>query len=269
MSVGIAVHGAGGRMGRNVISAVLERDDTRLAGAFEHAESELLGKDAGSLGGGEDVGVEVSSDIAQRMKAADVVIDFSLPDATAMLVEVCAAESKPMVIGTTGFDAELKKAIDDLSRKVPIVMAPNFSQGVTLLFHLAARATELLGEGFDAEIVEMHHRRKVDAPSGTAVRLGEVVAGAKGLDPQQAVLHGRSGHVGARTDEEIGVMTLRGGDVVGEHTLVLAGAGERLELTHRAGDRLIFGRGAVRAAVWVTGQKPGLYDMADVMGVPR
>jgi 4-hydroxy-tetrahydrodipicolinate reductase len=173
------------------------------------------------------------------------------------------------VIGTTGLDERAEAAIDALAARAPVVVAPNMSPGVTLFFHLAARAAELLGPDYDAEIVEMHHRRKVDAPSGTAVRLGEVVARAKGFDPERAVVHGRSGQVGARPREEVGVMTLRGGDVIGDHTLVLAGEGERLELTHRASSRDIFARGAVRAARWVVGQPPGRYDMADVMGIAR
>jgi len=174
-----------------------------------------------------------------------------------------------MVIGTTGLDSDTRAALERAAERVPIVFAPNYSQGVNALYFLAARAAELLGPGFDAEIVEIHHKRKVDSPSGTAVRLSEVVAAAKRLDPERAVTHGRSGHVGARPLEEVGVMALRGGDVVGEHTLYLVGEGERIELTHRATDRSIFARGAVRAAHWVVGRPAGLYDMADVMGIPR
>ena len=174
-----------------------------------------------------------------------------------------------MVIGTTGLDASTRAALERAAERVPIVFAPNYSQGVNALYFLAARATELLGPDFDAEILEIHHRHKVDSPSGTAVRLGEVVAQAKQLDPERVVTHGRSGQVGARPLDEVGVMALRGGDVVGEHTLYLVGEGERVELTHRATDRTIFARGAVRAARWVVSRPAGLYDMTDVMGIPR
>jgi 4-hydroxy-tetrahydrodipicolinate reductase len=174
-----------------------------------------------------------------------------------------------MVIGTTGLDAATRAALERAAERVPVVYAPNYSQGINALYFLAGRAAELLGPSFDAEIVEMHHRYKMDAPSGTAVRLAEVVATAKRLDAERAIRHGRSGQVGERPLEEVGVLALRGGDVVGEHTLYLVGDGERIELTHRATDRLIFARGAVRAAHWVVGRSAGLYDMIDVMGIPR
>jgi 4-hydroxy-tetrahydrodipicolinate reductase len=270
MTVGVAVHGAGGRMGRQVLAAALESPEAQPVAAVERSGHDVVGYDIGTLCGEAATGVSVGTDPKAAVSLADVVIDFSLPEATGPLLRECAEQRKPAVVGTTGLDAEAQSAAEALESVAPLVMAPNFSQGVTLLFHLAARAAELLGPGFDAEIVEMHHRRKVDAPSGTAARLGEIVARAKGLDPAEAVRHGRSGRVGARTDDEIGVMALRGGDVVGEHTLVLAGGGERIELSHRAGDRRIFSRGAVRAGVWAARQsRPGRYDMADVMGVPR
>lgn len=268
MSVQVAVHGAAGRMGRQIVAAVVEREDARLCAALEHSGSDALGTDAGLLAGTTALEVSVSDDVDAALAAADVVIDFSLPEGTKALLVRCAEAGVAAVVGTTGLDEDGLAAADRLAQVAPLVMAPNFSRGVTLLFHLAARAAKLLGPEFDAEITEMHHRRKVDAPSGTAARLGEVVAEAKGWDPS-AVVHGRSGAVGARPDREVGVMALRGGDVVGEHTLVLAGPGERVELTHRAGSREIFARGAVAAAVWATGQGPGRYDMADVIGVPR
>ena len=207
--------------------------------------------------------MKITADVEEFLSNVEVVIDFSVASATAKLLPICAGQHIPMVIGTTGLDADTRAALERAAEHVSIVFAPNYSQGVNALYFLAARATELLGPAFDAEIVEIHHKRKVDSPSGTAVRLGEVVASAKQLDPARAVTHGRSGHVGARPSDEVGVMALRGGDVVGEHTLYLVGEGERIELTHRATDRLIFARGAVRAAHWVVGRP------ADVMGIPR
>jgi 4-hydroxy-tetrahydrodipicolinate reductase len=252
------------------IATVLHDDlEGNLVAAMDREGSELLGHDMGTLIGKSPSGVCITSDVEEFLSNVEVVIDFSVAPATAKLLPICAGQHIPMVIGTTGLDAATRAGLERAAEMVPIVFAPNYSQGVNALYFLAARATELLGPAFDAEIVEIHHRNKVDAPSGTAVRLAEVVAGAKRLDPETAVSHGRSGHVGARPLEEVGVMALRGGDVVGEHTLYLTGEGERIELTHRATDRSIFARGAVRAAHWVVGRPAGLYDMADVMGIPR
>ncbi len=268
-NVRVAIHGVGGRMGRAIVD-VLEDDETiGVTGALEHEGSALIGADLGAILRGEPNGVVITHDLAAGLESADVVIDFTRPEPTAKLLAACAERGVPAVVGTTGLDDAARAALDDAAKKVPVVFAPNMSVGVNLLFHLASRAAALLGPEFDAEIVEMHHKRKVDAPSGTAVRLAEVVAEAKGLDPEEEIVHGRSGHVGMRPEREIGVMTLRGGDVVGEHTLFLVGAGERIELTHRATDRAIFARGAVRAAKWIVGRPAGRYDMADVLGVPR
>jgi 4-hydroxy-tetrahydrodipicolinate reductase len=263
----VVVHGAAGRMGLSLIRVIRERADLTLAGAIDRAEN--AGKDVGTLAGGEALGVSITTDLDAALDKADVVIDFTHPSAVAPLYERIAATKTALVIGTTGFDAAGVSRIQALGESAPVVYAPNYSQGVTLLFHLAARAAKALHEGFDAEIVEMHHHLKVDSPSGTAVKLAEVVAEARGLDPEKAVLHGRSGQVGARTKDEIGVLALRGGDVVGEHTLFLQGLGERVELTHRATDRMIFARGAMRAAAWVVGKPNSVYDMFDMMGVPR
>lgn len=263
----VVVHGAAGRMGLSLVRVIRERTDLVLSGAIDR--SEHVGKDVGALAGGEALSVIVTNDLDAALDGADVVIDFSHPSAVSPLYDRVRDRGLALVIGTTGFDAEGNARIRALGDRCPVVYAPNYSQGVTLLFHLAARAAKLLHEGFDAEIVEMHHHLKVDAPSGTAVKLGEVVAEARGLDPDKVVLHGRSGQVGARTKDEIGVLALRGGDVVGEHTLFLQGIGERVELSHRATDRQIFARGAVRAAAWAVGEKPGVYDMFDVMGVER
>lgn len=261
MTVRIAVLGVAGRMGRAIVEVASDDPDVEIAFGVERSGSPHLGA--------EILGVTVTDDLAKAIAESDVTIDFTSPESTASTADACAAAGRAMVIGTTGLDDRAQQAIARLAAAGPVVVAPNMSVGVTLLFHLAARAAAALGPAFDAEIVEMHHRRKVDAPSGTAVRLGEVVAEAKGLDPKADVVHGRSGQVGARPDAQIGIMTLRGGDVVGEHTLVLAGLGERLELTHRATDRAIFARGAIRAAKWVVTRGPGRYDMSDVLGLSR
>ena len=256
-------------MGLSIASVLNDDPSGNLVAAMDREGSELLGHDMGTLTGRSPTGVKITADLEEFLANVEVVIDFSIAAATAKLLPVCAGQHIPMVIGTTGLDAEARAGLERAAEHVAIVFAPNYSQGVNALYFLAARASELLGPAFDAEIVEIHHKRKVDSPSGTAVRLGEVVATAKGLQPDQAVLHGRSGQVGERPPDEVGVMALRGGDVVGEHTLYLVGEGERLELTHRATDRTIFARGAVRAAHWVVGRPAGLYDMADVMGIPR
>lgn len=269
MSLRVAVHGAAGRMGLSIVRVLREDPNATVVAALEHGGSTALGRDVGSLAGGDALGVVISADHEAGLEACDVVIDFSLPAPTTALAAKAKALGKPSVIGTTGLDAAQLEVLDALGAVAPVVFAPNYSQGVNLLFHLAAKAAELAGPDFDAEIFEMHHRRKVDAPSGTAVRLYDIVAEAKGLPVESAAVHGRSGHTGARGDGEIGVMTLRGGDVVGEHTLMLAALGERLELTHRATDRHIFARGAVRAAHWLLAPsvQPGRYDMGDVMNL--
>lgn len=256
----VGILGAAGRMGRSLVR-VAPDEGIVVAAAVDRQE---VGRDVGLLAGVGELGVDVAADL-QALRGVDVVVDFSLPEAAHQLFVALADQPLPLVTGTTGLDGEARAALEALAQAVPVVAAPNFSQGVTLLLHLAAVAASTLGDGFDAEIVEMHHRRKVDAPSGTAVRLAEVVADIRGL----RVIHGRSGQVGERPDDEIAVLALRGGDVVGEHTLLLQGIGERLELTHRATDRAIFARGALRAARWLRGREPGLYDMSDVMGLRR
>ncbi|MEM7433905.1 MAG: 4-hydroxy-tetrahydrodipicolinate reductase [Myxococcota bacterium] len=264
----VAIHGAAGRMGQSIASVIEGAADIQLVAAMDRTDSELVGRDIAVLSGSEPHGIQVTSDVEAFLANVEVVIDFSVAMATDKLLPICASQQIPMVIGTTGLDDATRGALERAAERTPIVFAPNYSQGVNALYFLAARATELMGPGFDAEIVEIHHRHKVDSPSGTAVRLGEVVTDAKHL-ARDAVTHGRSGQVGARPSDEVGVMALRGGDVVGEHTLLLVGDGERLELTHRATDRSIFARGAVRAARWVVDRSAGLYDMADVMGIPR
>ncbi|MDD9933284.1 MAG: 4-hydroxy-tetrahydrodipicolinate reductase [Myxococcales bacterium] len=264
----IAVHGAAGRMGRTIIEVVLDDGEASLAAAVEHTGHASIGTDAGVLVGRPDpLGVMVSDDLAGALAEADIVIDFSLPQGTRAMLERCLETKTGAVIGTTGLDDGAREALAALAKVAAVVYAPNFSVGVNVFWALARRAVELLGDDFDMEIVEMHHKHKVDAPSGTAVKLLEVVAEARGVDPKADAVPGRNGLVGARKPREVGVLALRGGDVVGDHTLVLAGPGERVELTHRAHSRSIFARGAVRAAQWAAGREPGLYSMADVLGI--
>ncbi len=267
--VKVAIHGAAGRMGQSIATVAEGDPNADLVAAMDHPDSPLVGQDIAKLTGAEPRGVLITTDVEEFLANVEVVIDFSTASATEKLLPMCASQQIPMVIGTTGLDGAMRAGLERAAEMLPIVFAPNYSQGINALYFLAARATELLGPSFDAEIVEMHHRHKVDSPSGTAVRLAEVVTAAKKLDAEHAVTHGRSGQVGARPRDEVGVMALRGGDVVGEHTVYLVGEGERIELTHRATDRSIFARGAMRAAHWVVGRPAGLYDMADVMGIPR
>jgi 4-hydroxy-tetrahydrodipicolinate reductase len=264
----IALHGAAGRMGRSLVTVIAADPAAELGAALDHDAHAAQGQDLGVLAGlPAPLGVTVAPATTGALGGSDVVIDFSLPAGTRLIAERCAAQRLPMVVGTTGLDAAAERALEALAREVPIVVATNYSVGVNLLWALAEQAVKLAGESFDLEIVEMHHHHKVDAPSGTAVTLLERVARARGLDPKAAKRPGRDGAVGARRPDEIGVHALRGGDVVGDHTLVLAGPGERLELSHRAGSREIFARGAVRAAHWVVGRPAGRYSMADVLGL--
>lgn len=266
MALKIAVHGATGRMGRTLIQLIHAASDLELAAAIDSKDSEMLGRDAGELAGVGSVGpitahVEAIADV-------DVVIDFSLPSAIDALLDNVLRYERPLVLATTGLSEQQWARVDEVAGKVPLVAAPNYSTGVAVLYHLAERASALLAE-FDLEIVEMHHRHKVDAPSGTALGLLGAAARGRGLDPRAHAVYGREGHTGARSAQEIGIMTLRGGDVIGEHTLMLAGPGERLELTHRSGDRSLFARGALRAARWLveTNRGPGRYGMNDVLGL--
>ncbi len=261
----VAVHGAAGRMGRAIIRAIAESPGATLVAALDRAGSAALGQDAGVLAGLGALRVPVESVLADDAEI-DVLVDFSSPDATLALAEVARVRGIALVVGTTGLDEPALAALKLAATAVPVVLAPNTSVGVTVLFHLAEQATRLLGDGFDAEIVEMHHNKKADAPSGTALRLADAVLAAKGLD-RSALRTGRDGKPGPRTRNEVGVLALRGGDVIGDHTLVLAGEGERVELSHKATDRSLFARGAVRAATWVVAQQAGLYDMRDVLGL--
>ena len=264
----IAVLGAAGRMGAAIIRNLAELPDLKLTAAIEHDRSDKLGLDAGVLAGvpagAKSVTLTTGTPAAG---VAAVWIDFSSPEATAGHATAAAQAGAALVVGTTGVSAEGKQAIAEASRTIPVVFAPNTSVGVTVLLRLCAEAARLLGPGFDLEVVETHHRRKRDAPSGTALRLAEALAEATGRDLGRDARLTREGDIGPRGSNEIGIQTVRGGDVVGDHTVFFLGDGERIEITHRASSRETFARGAVRAALWVAGRAPGLYDMRDVLGL--
>ncbi len=263
----IAVTGAAGRMGGRIITAVKDAEGLELAGAAERPGHAMVGQDAGLIAGCGQLGVAISDDLEKALAAADVLIDFTFPDVTLKNLEVCSRLGKKMVIGSTGFTPEQREWVAKLAQDIPVVLAPNMSVGVNACFKLLQETAKILGDGFDVEIVELHHNKKKDAPSGTAVRMGEVVAEALGRDYDDCAVFHREGMTGERSKEEIGMQTVRGGDIVGEHTVYFIGMGERIEITHRAMSRDMFARGAVRAAEWLGGKVPGLYDMQDVLGL--
>jgi 4-hydroxy-tetrahydrodipicolinate reductase len=263
----IGITGCGGRMGRMLIAEVQGIDGCVLAGGAEAPASPLVGHDLGELAGIGAVGLAVTVDRAALFAASDVVIDFTTPAASLAHAELAAALGKALVIGTTGLDKEQAAALEEAAERTPIVWAPNMSLGVNLLLGLVEQVAARLGDDFDIEIVEMHHRHKVDAPSGTALALGRAAAAGRAIDLDRHGQRSRDGVTGPRRDGDIGFATLRGGDVVGDHTVIFAGLGERLELSHRASSRQIFARGAVRAACWVAGKPPKLYDIKDVLGL--
>lgn len=263
----IAVAGAGGRMGRTLIQAVTEAQDLAVSVASEQPGSSLLGADAGELAGVGRLDVEVRPDLEPVLDGFDVLIDFTAPAATLHHLALCRRVGNRMVIGTTGLDGGQRADIAAAGGDIGIVFAPNMSVGVNLCLKLLDVAARVLGDEVDIEIVEAHHRHKVDAPSGTAIRMGEVVANALGRDLEEVAVYGREGHTGARDRKTIGFETIRAGDVVGEHTVWLAAEGERVEIAHKASSRMTFASGATRAARWIAGQEKGLYDMQDVLGL--
>jgi 4-hydroxy-tetrahydrodipicolinate reductase len=263
------VSGAGGRMGGRIIAALADQKEITLAGAFERRGQEAVGLDSGVIAGTGTNGILIVDRLETIVSSGDVIVDFTDPEATLRHVELAVEYGKAMVIGTTGMNAEQQGELEKASRKTPIVFAPNTSVGVNLLFKVLADVAATLGDSYDVEITEIHHRYKKDAPSGTARKMGEVVATALGRDPDEVIVSGRTGMVGERTEKEIGIFSLRGGDVVGEHTVTFAGLGERIEFTHRAHSRDTFAGGAVRAAMWISGRVPGLYDMTDVLGLNK
>jgi 4-hydroxy-tetrahydrodipicolinate reductase len=262
----IAVLGVGGRMGRAILTVLGETPQLALSGASASARSQWLGKQVGSDSSGSG-GVVVTSDPAVAVRGAAVAIDFTLPEATSTNVAACVAARCPLVLGTTGHDQTTLGDIERAARDIPVVMAPNMSLGVNLLLQLVEQAASVLDDGYDIEIFEAHHRHKKDAPSGTALALGQAAASGRKVALDDSMEHSRHGATGLRRSGAIGFSVFRGGDVVGDHTVSFAGIGERIELTHRASDRLSFARGAVKAAQWLAGRPPGLYSMKDVLGL--
>jgi len=255
----IAIAGAGGKMGRTLIEAVVADRSLTLAAAFDVAASSAVGATLG--------GVVVGSDVRQALGAADLLIDFTRPEGTLAHLEACASAGKPIVIGTTGFTAAHTARIAEAARRIPIAMSPNFAVGVNVVFRLAEIAARALGDDYDVEIVEAHHRQKVDAPSGTALALGRCVAATLGRDLDRVAAHGRRGDVGARPPREIGFHAVRGGDIVGEHTVIFAGTGERVEVAVKSQSRMTYAAGALRAAKFLQGKPNGLFDMRDVLAL--
>ncbi len=267
MTTRIGITGAAGRMGRTLIEAIGQVDGLTLTAALESPDSSLLGVDAGELAGQGKNGVAVDSSLASVIGDIDVLIDFSVPDATIANIKLCSEHSVAMVIGTTGFTDEQQREIEKAATQTPVCKASNFSTGVNLCFKLLDMAARVLGDDVDIEVYEAHHRHKIDAPSGTALSMGQVVADALGRDLNKVAVYGREGQTGARERDTIGFATVRAGDIVGDHTVTFAADGERVEITHKASSRMSFARGAVRAAGWLAEREAGLYDMQDVLGL--
>ncbi len=263
------ITGAAGRMGSRIINVLSTSEGIRLSGAIERKGHPLMGQDscgpAGLPAGG--VLTVITDDLAAALKAGDVLIDFTLPEISLEHIKTCAGLGKPVVVGTTGFTQEQIGEISKNVQKIPCVLSPNMSIGVNLCFKILAEIAKTIGEDYDMEIVEAHHRMKKDAPSGTAVKMAQVIAQAVNRNLDDVAVYARKGMIGERSKKEIGIQTLRAGDIVGEHTVLFAGKGERIEITHRAHSRDTFAAGAVRAAKWIVGKKPGLYDMQDVLGL--
>ncbi|WP_374682723.1 4-hydroxy-tetrahydrodipicolinate reductase [Accumulibacter sp.] len=262
----IAIAGAGGRMGRMLVEATLKDARATLAAAIDQPGAAVLGKDAGEMVGA-PCGVAISSDSDAGIAQASCLIDFTRPEGTLEHLELCRRHGTAIVIGTTGFDAAGKKAIAAAAQDIPVVFAPNMSVGVNVVFKLLDVAARILNEGYDVEVVEAHHRQKVDAPSGTALRMGEVVAHALGRDLGDCAIYGRQGVTGERLPSTIGFATVRGGDIVGDHNVLFCGLGERVEIGHRASSRMPYALGSLRAAHFLSRVKHGLFDMQDVLGL--
>ncbi|MBI2061799.1 MAG: 4-hydroxy-tetrahydrodipicolinate reductase [Nitrospirae bacterium] len=263
----LIVCGAAGKMGRRILALALQDPKRfRVVGAVERKGHPDAGKDIGALAGVPTTGLALSADLGSVLGPAAVVVDFTRPDSAVNHARLCRTRKTPIVIGTTGIDGPQRRELQTYARAIPILLAPNMSAGVNVMFKLAADAAIRLA-GYDAEIVETHHRHKVDAPSGTALRLGEAIAESRGVAFEKVARFERHGQIGARREGEIGVQSLRAGDVVGDHTVLFSGPGESIEITHRAHSRDVFAHGALRAAEWMAARKPGLYEMADVLGL--
>lgn len=265
--INVIITGAAGRMGKRLVALVAESSHLHLSGAIEADNHPALGTDAGALAGCGPLDVSVTDDLAALLPQADVVVDFTTPAATLGHLSQAVQHQRPMVIGTTGFSPEEMKQLRRHAEAIPCVQAPNMSVGVNVLLRMIGTVAQALGEDYDLEIVEAHHNKKKDAPSGTALKLAEALAAAKGWDLQQTGIYARHGMTGERPERAIGIQTIRAGDIVGDHTVLYGGPGERIEITHRAHNRDPFARGALRAAAWVVNQPPGLYGMADVLGL--
>lgn len=261
----IAIVGASGRMGKTLIEACELADDMQVTVATEHSESSLLGVDAGELAGVGKIGVTIVDSLDKADQDFDVLIDFTRPEPTLQHIAWCKAHGKKVVIGTTGFTDDEKQIITEASESIAIILAANMSVGVTLNLKLLEIAAKVLGDDVDIEVIEAHHRHKVDAPSGTALAMGEAVAGALGRDLKECAVYGRQGNTGERDPKAIGFETIRAGDIVGEHTVMFAGIGERVEITHKASSRMTFAKGAIRASSWLAGKDKGLFSMRDVL----
>jgi 4-hydroxy-tetrahydrodipicolinate reductase len=262
----IAIFGASGRMGKVLIEAIQQSTGDHLSGAVVRSSSSLIGADAGELAGIGKNGLALSSDLAESVTGTQVIIDFTLPEALAENLAFCVKYTKPMVIGTTGLSLEQKQQLVEAAKQIPIVFAANYSVGVNLMLDLVRQAAAAMADTADIEILETHHRFKQDAPSGTAMVIGEAIADQLGRDLDEVAVYGREGNTGERNHNTIGFATIRAGDVVGEHTALFADIGESLEITHKATSRLTFAKGAIKAANWLIGQPAGLYDMQDVLG---
>ncbi len=262
----VAIAGAAGRMGRSLVELGHRASELRLVAAFEAPGNPLLGQDVGAIAGIGPIGIPLTSDASLAELPFDVLIDFTTVEASLAHLETCVQAGRRVVLGTTGF-GERRALIDAAATRIGIVFAPNMSVGVNLCFKLLALAARVLGDDFDVEIIEAHHRHKVDAPSGTAVRMGEILAAELGRDLASCAVYGRQGHTGPRERKTIGFETVRAGEIVGDHTVLFAGAGEVLEITHRAANRANFAGGALRAAAWLASRGPGCYDMQDVLGL--
>lgn len=261
----LAVTGAAGRMGRNLIQSCFDNPHCQLGAAIEHKSSPFIGLDAGEVAGVGSLNTKLVSKLPDAINDFHTLIDFTRPEVTIKNLETCVANSKNIIIGTTGFSEEQKQIIQQASKTIAIVFAPNMCVGVNLCFKLLDIAARVLGDEVDIEVIEAHHRHKVDAPSGTALRMGEVVANALGRNLEECAVYGREGTSGERDRKTIGFETIRAGDIVGDHTVLFADIGERVEITHKASSRMTFANGAIRAALWLENKNNGLYDMQDVL----
>ncbi len=264
-TINIAIAGAGGRMGRQLIRAIQQTPGVRLNAALERTGSSLTGTDAGELAGIGRLGIEINDDLHAVTHDFDLLIDFTRPEGTLKHLEFCHQHRKNMVIGTTGLDEAGKAAIDTAAMDIPIVFSANFSPGINLILHLLEKTTKVIGDSTDIEIMEAHHRHKTDAPSGTALAMGNVIARTLNRDLQECAVYTRANYSKERSPDSIGFTSIRAGDIVGEHTVMFADTSERIEITHKASSRAIFARGAVKAAIWLSGKQPGLFDMSDVL----